>query len=1010
MGAKRTLLRMILFGLTHVLRRAARKHPGFHTEMKRHDCVVQIKLMDDSLGRTYKFQGGSLASSAGIHGQPDVTVAFKDLATALVFMKARRDQAEVIHAAKQFRVVVTGRDELVVWFSQLLGRTQTDGLEYGTRMPDGTLRLTTNTNGGPMFVYVMDGKIVRMTPIVFDETDPPSYTIKARGKTFTPWRKSTPNPHALALKSLVYSDKRMLYPMKRVDFDPAGERNIQNRGVSGYERISWDEAFDIVANEIKRMKRQYGPGAIATHTSSHQLWGNVGYYMSTFMRYRNLVGATHILMNPDSWEGWYWGAMHHHGNALRLGLPGYYGTVEDCLKEAEMIVFWSSDPESTTGPYSGYEGTQRRFWAKDVGIEFVHIDPHLNPTAQVFGGKWIPVRPGTDSALAQAIMHVWVVEDLYDKDYVEQRTTGFEEWRDYLLGESDGIAKTPAWQEPETGVPARTVRALARARAKKKTYLSAGGLGSGFGGAARSATGAQWTRNMILMMAMQGWGKPGINFGNLQLGTPLNHLMYFPGDAEGGISGELVGTAAAVNNYTRMPHILSMNPVKQTIPRQGWPEAIINGHSDGVQSIDGSSMEAQFEPYRYPMQGYSRVHMLHRFGASHLGTLGNSNRLVKAYRHPSLEFVVNQSIWWEGETQFADVILPACTSFERWDISEWANSAGYIHHYMATLNHRVMVMQHKCIEPLGESKTDYDISLGILQRLGLGAVFTEGCTDLDWCKRQFDSSDMPGYAGVKWKDFLKKGYYVVPPEPEKTREPMYMSWYAEGRQKESPEPIPLPSQYGEEFGMGLQTQSGKIEFVSSSLQRCDPEYPDRPPLNRYIPSWEGLRTKELVEKYPLQMLSPHARYSFHTCGDGKNSTINDIQDHRVLVDGYYYWVMRMNPEDAQARGIEHHDLIRAFNDRGALVCAADLSPLTMAGVVSTFESCAEFDPLDRDGFTDRGGCANVLTPERRALEGTEMIAPNSCLVQIEKWFGEAEGFQRPEAAPPAKSTGADSSR
>jgi trimethylamine-N-oxide reductase (cytochrome c) len=130
----------------------------------------------------------------------------------------------------------------------------------------------------------------------------------------------------------------------------------------------------------------------------------------------------------------------------------------------------------------------------------------------------------------------------------------------------------------------------------------------------------------------------------------------------------------------------------------------------------------------------------------------------------------------------------------------------------------------------------------------------------------------------------------------------------------------------------------------------------------------------------------------------------------VLVDGYYYWVMRMNPEDAQARGIEHHDLIRAFNDRGALVCAADLSPLTMAGVVSTFESCAEFDPLDRDGFTDRGGCANVLTPERRALEGTEMIAPNSCLVQIEKWFGEAEGFQRPEAAPPAKSTGADSSR
>jgi trimethylamine-N-oxide reductase (cytochrome c) len=997
MKSKRALLKIILRGLPYILRRTAKKHPDFRAEMMRRDCVVQIELKDNSLGRYYKFQKGKLSSSSGVHPNPDVIVIFRDAPTALTFMMSPQDRSEIVHAVKQFRAEITGRDEDAVWFFMLISRIRTEGMSYGTPMPDGTLRLTTNTNGGPLFVYVKDGKIVRITPLEFDETDPGSYSINARGKTFKPWRKSTPNPHALALKSLVYSDKRILYPMKRVDFDPNGERNIESRGVSGYERISWDEAFDIVASEIKRMKRQYGPGAIAMHTSSHQQWGNVNYYMSAFMRYRNLVGATHVLMNPDSWEGWYWGAMHHHGNALRLGLPGFYGTVEDCLKEAEMIVFWSSDPESTNGPYGGFEGTQRRFWAKELGIEFVHIDPHLNPTAQVYGGKWIPVRPGTDSALAQAIMHVWVDEDLYDKDYVEKRTTGFDEWKDYLTGKTDGKPKTPEWQESETGVPSRVVRALARSWAKKKTYLSAGGLGTGFGGACRSATGAQWARNMILMMAMQGWGKPGINFGNLQIGTPLNYLPYFPGDAEGGISGELVQTAGAVNNYTRMPHILTMNPVKQLIPRQGWPEAIINGHAQGVQSIDGSSMEAQFEPYNYPMKGYSRVHMLHRFGASHLGTLNNSNRMIKAYRHPSLEFVVNQSIYAEGETQFADIILPACTSFERWDISEWANTAGYIHDYPAMLNHRIITMQHKCIEPLGESKSDYDISLGILERLGLGAMYTEGCSDIDWCERQFASSDLPKQYGVKWKDFLKKGYYVIPPEPEETRDPVSMSWYAEGRKKQAPEPMPLPSQYGEEYGMGLDTQSGKIEFVSSSLKRCNPDdYPDRPALNKYISSWEGLQTKDLVKKYPLQMLSTHPRYSFHTYGDGKNSTINDIKDHRVLVDGYYYWVMRMNPKDAKARGIRHHELIRVFNDRGAVICAADVSPLTMEGVVKSFESCAEFDPLDRDGFTDRGGCVNVLTPARRALKGTEMIAPNSCLVQIEKWDKKMSGFQRPE--------------
>jgi anaerobic selenocysteine-containing dehydrogenase len=93
-------------------------------------------------------------------------------------------------------------------------------------------------------------------------------------------------------------------------------------------------------------------------------------------------------------------------NSLRVGIPGFYGTVEDCLKQAEMIVFWSSDPETTSGYASGLEGAQRRFWAKELGIEFVHIDPNLNPTAQVFGGRWIPIRPGTDAALALAIMHV----------------------------------------------------------------------------------------------------------------------------------------------------------------------------------------------------------------------------------------------------------------------------------------------------------------------------------------------------------------------------------------------------------------------------------------------------------------------------------------------------------------------------------------------------------------------------------------------------------------------------
>lgn len=980
---KRTILKTILFGIAHVLSLKARKHAAFRDFMRRRNCVVQIRLKDGSIARHYAFNNGKVKSKSGIHPKPDVVMTFKDLPTALQFMTPNPDQGAIVLAAKTFRVVVEGRDELAVWFMQLMNMVNTAGLEFGTTMPDGTTRYTTVTNGGPLYVFVKDGRIVRTTLIDLEAGDAASWTIHARGRSFTPYRRATVSPHALALKSTVYSDKRLLYPMKRVDFDSKGERNPQNRGISGYERISWEEALDIVATEINRQKREHGPGAMAIYQSSHHQWGNVGYYLSAMLRFGNLVGFTRVHPNPDSWEGWYWGAQHHFGNSMRVGIPGGYGLVEDCLKECEMIVFWSSDPESTSGVYGGFEGTQRRLWAKELGIEFVHIDPHLNPTAQLLGGRWIPIRPATDSAMAAAIMYVWVVEDLYDKEYVRTRTTGFEEWRDYLLGATDGVAKTPEWQETETGVPAHVVRALARKWGKKKVYLSSGGAGLGVGGACRGATGAQWARSMILMMAMQGWGKPGINLGNLQLSTPLDCSFYFPGYADGGISGELTWTASAVNNYIRMPHVLTMNPVKQLIPRQRFPEAIIDGKCEGYL-WDGTSSEAQFAPFKYPMQGFSPVHMLYRYGGSTFGTIANSNRFIEAYRHPSLEFVVNQSIWFEGEAQFADIILPACTALERWDIGEWANCSGYVHDAQGQLNHRMILMQHKCIEPLGESKSDYQIFLEILQRLGLGAMYSEGCSELDWCKRVFDSSELP--RRISWKEFLKKGYYVVPPLPVAERPLPYMQWFAEDRQKDAPEPLPMPSQYAEKFGKGLQTPSGKIEFVSKTIERGDPSNPERPALNRYIPSWEGRSTKELVDRYPLQMIATHPRYSFHTFSDGKSSVVNDIEEHRVRVDDRYYWVMRLHPDDAAARGISQHDLIRVFNDRGAVICAADIVQTVAPGVVKTFESSAEFDLVQTtQGMVDLGGCVNTLTNSRPQMKGTDASAPNSCLVEIERW-------------------------
>ena len=500
---------------------------------------------------------------------------------------------------------------------------------------------------------------------------------------------------------MVYSPDRLLYPMKRVDFDPDGERNPQNRGTSGYERISWEEALDLVAGEIKRVKREHGPGAIMNSCGSHHTWGILGYFLSARQRFFNLLGWTPVVSNPDSWEGWYWGAMHHWGNSGRNGGGETYGTVEDLLQHAEMVVLWSADPEATSGIYGAHDGTIRRQWLKDLAIPLVHIDPYHNHTASWMGGKWIAPRPGTDSALVLAIAHVWMTEGLYDAQYVADRTVGFEKWRAYVLGEEDGVPKTPEWQEAESGVPARDIRALARAWGRKKTYLATGGL-IGFGGACRTANGTDWARGMVCLMAMQGLGKPGVNMGCLQQGTPVDTRFYFPGYAEGGYSGDLSRTALAVSMYQRMPQLPTVNPVSQAIPRLKIPEAVLNGSCEAYVT-EPRWIEAQFQRFSYPAPGYEGVKLYYKYGGSHFGTMTETDRFARMYRSDKLQFVVNQSIWFEGEAKFADVILPACTNFERWDIGETANSAGVVQHSFTQCNHRVAVMQHKCIEPLGES-------------------------------------------------------------------------------------------------------------------------------------------------------------------------------------------------------------------------------------------------------------------------------------------------------------------
>ena len=829
---------------------------------------------------------------------------------------------------------------------------------------------TSCTQGGPVFVHVKNDKILRIRPLQFSEAeDIPTWTIETNGKKFSAPRRVTLAPYQLTERVRAYSENRIKSPMIRKDFDPNGQRNQHNRGKSGYRHISWDEALDIVADEIKRVRKTYGPEAIMSLTSSHHEWGNIGYKFNTWGRFFNLLGFTSVFDNPDSWEGWHWGATHCYGFYWRLGMPEQYDLLQDVLKNTDLIIHWGNDPDSTFGGHNGQESAIWRLWIRELGKKQIFIDPFCNYTAVTMADKWFAPRPGTDSALALAIAYVWINENTYDKDYIKSRTIGFDKFKEYLNGQQDGVVKNPLWAANITGLPARTILALAKEWAAKKTAVCTGPRG-GWGGTGRAAYATEWARLMVLLQAMQGLGKPGVSIWSSVTGAPFNKQFQFDGYASNGYG---------MNRWANKP---AVNKVKQRLYRLLIPEAITDPPIKWLgEGFCGKSLDQQFIKYEYPAPGCSEVKMFYRYGGSFIGTMTNTNRWVKMYQSPKLEFVVNQDCWWCTETKFADIILPACTTFERNDISEWCNTGGYSTDNYDSCNHRVIIYQQKCIEPLYESKPDYQIFTELAERLGFKDDYTDGKTIEGWIEKVFYASDLPKY--ISFEDFREKGYFVVPLPYDYQITPA-LRWFYENKacNTDDANNPKLNTEAANELG----TYSGKIEFESQSLLEHFPDDEERPPVPHYIESWEGYNSK-LTAKYPLQLISPHPRFSYHTHHDTHVPWLAEIPAHRLVKNGYAWRIVRIHPSDARKRNIKHEDIVKLYNDRGTVLGIAQVTERMRPGVIHSYESSSKYDPIQPGvpGSPDMGGCVNLLTPSRMLSKNAPGMAPNSCLIEVARW-------------------------
>lgn len=807
------------------------------------------------------------------------------------------------------------------------------------------------TFGGAIFAHVKNGRVIKTEPLTIPE-DVRQYRIEARGKVFEPPRRCLPDMWGHGYRRWIYDPSRLRYPLKRVGWQPGGKGTYDNRGLAEFVRISWDEALELVTAEIKRIKETYGNSAISFKDHSHSSWGTIhgnGAEKAIAPKFFNILGGfTDIVIGTCSWAGWVSGPTFMYGFWWSNGINEGTDTLTDTLQNSRMVVYWSMDATKSTRMYHGHEAEIWRWWIRDAGIKTVMVSPEFNDTAAAHADRWVSVYPGSDAAMAAAIMYIWITEGTYDQEYIKTHTVGFEQLRDYLLGKDDGKPKTPEWAGKICGINPETIIGLAREWAAGPTTIYCQ-----LGGANRGWFGHEWARMMVALQTLQGLGKPGVNLVSLGWcsgGAPFDKNIFMPGYTTGIAAGE-----------TRKP---ITNPIPQTLHAIDFTNGIFNppikwrGGSTGAVSWS----DEFFKDHIYPIPGYSEIKMIFTLGGGQFQSYPNLNWRAKGFLSPKIETIVTATLFMEPAARYADILLPACTDFERNDISMLGCGGLYVP-YSGSANHQVAIFQQKCIEPLGQSMSDFDIFYHLAKKLGIEDELYEGdYTDEAWVKRLFEASSLPKF--INYDNFKKTGYFVFP-FPENYETTPALRWFYED-------------------GNGLATPSGKIELYSKILSdHYGEDNPEIPPIPKYIEPKDG-RNSPIGKRYPLVAFVSHPKFRFHTMMENV-SWLRDL--HKIKSpDGKEYEPLWMNPIDGEARSIKHGDVVLVFNDRGEALGAAYITERIKPGTIRMFYgSFWEPENPRNDKSLDRGGSFNVLTTDEPMSCHAHLQRVHHTMVEIRKW-------------------------
>ncbi|WQV45393.1 molybdopterin guanine dinucleotide-containing S/N-oxide reductase [Helicobacter pylori] len=718
-------------------------------------------------------------------------------------------------------------------------------------------------------------------------------------------QKSDYNPTMMlkAMADRVYSDSRVKYPCVRKSFLENKKNHKELRGREEFVRVSWDVALDLAAKKLKEIPKEN------IFNASYGGWGHAGSLHRCHHLAWRFFNTT--LGGAIGTDGEYNNGAAARINPMIVGDMEVYSqqtTHEEMIKNCKVYVMWGADLfKCNRIDYSVPNHVNDSYYPKykRAGIKFISIDPIYTETAQAFNAEWIPIRPNTDVALMLGMMHYLYTSDQYDKAFIAKYTDGFDKFLPYLLGESDSVPKTLEWASQITGVSAEKIKELADLFVSKRTFLA------GNWAMQRAQHGEQPDWALIVLASMIGQvGLSGGGFG---------FSMHYGGNAQAGSGARIVPMISQGNNA-----------VKSAIPASRVSEAILNPDKE----IDFMGKKLKLP----------KIKMIYTCGANLLGHEADTNELIRALR--TLDCVIVHEPWWTPTAKFADIVFASTSTMERDDIT-----------FGGSYSKNVIYAMRKVVEPVYESKDDYEIFRQLALRVGGNETeqrFTESKGYMEWIKGLYEKSDGPT---LKSFDQFWRDGFVEFEIPENARK---FVRHAKFRQ----DPI----------NNRLDTESGKIQIFS---QKCaDFKLADFKGHPTWFEPAEWLGSK-MAEIYPFHLISPHPKYRVNSQLD--NTWVRNaykIQGREPVM---------INELDANKLGIRHGEIVEVFNARGRLLAGAFVTKNIRQGVLSIQEG-AWYDPEDVNTRNPRcnAGSVNTLTSSRPTSSMTQAISVNTALVNIRR--------------------------